>query len=46
MTVASIPERFVKSITHQYPLAKVIYPRHEPAYGAGLLALKALAGEW
>ena len=40
------PERFVKSITHQYPLAKVIYPRHEPAYGAGLLALKALAGEW
>ncbi|MDJ0796320.1 MAG: BadF/BadG/BcrA/BcrD ATPase family protein [Calothrix sp. MO_167.B12] len=35
-------ERFVKSIAHQFPLAKVIYPRHEPAYGAGMLALKAV----
>ena len=39
-------ERFVTSITHQFPLAKVIYPRHEAAYGAGLLALKTLSGEW
>jgi N-acetylglucosamine kinase len=37
-------ERFINSIAHQYPLVKVIYPQNEPAYGAGLLALKALAG--
>ncbi len=36
-------ERFVNSIAHQYPFAKVIYPQNEPAYGAGLLALKTLA---
>lgn len=39
----NLRERFVQSIAHQFPLARVIYPRHEPAYGAGLLALKALA---
>ena len=31
--------RFAASIAALAPLAKVIYPRHEPAYGAGLLAL-------
>ncbi|MBD2293311.1 ATPase [Anabaena sphaerica FACHB-251] len=39
-------ERFVNSIIDQYPLVNVIYPRYEPAYGAGLLALKALSGNW
>jgi N-acetylglucosamine kinase len=38
----NLRDKFVKYITHKYPLAKVIYPRHEPAYGAGLLALKQL----
>ena len=42
----NLRDRFIKSITHQYPLAKVIYPRYKPAYGAGLLALKALSREW
>ncbi|MHC5823991.1 MAG: N-acetylglucosamine kinase [Nostoc sp.] len=37
-------ERFINSIVHDYPLVNVIYPRYEPAYGAGLLALKALSG--
>ncbi|MFM7405190.1 MAG: N-acetylglucosamine kinase [Cuspidothrix sp.] len=35
-------ERFINSLIHKYPLVNVIYPRYEPAYGAGLLALKAL----
>ncbi|MBK1990133.1 ATPase [Sphaerospermopsis aphanizomenoides BCCUSP55] len=39
-------ERFVNFMIHKYPLVNIIYPRHEPAYGAGLLALKALAGNW
>jgi N-acetylglucosamine kinase-like BadF-type ATPase len=35
-------ERFEASLIKSKPLAKVIFPRHEPAYGAGLLALKTL----
>ncbi|WP_413171521.1 N-acetylglucosamine kinase [Anabaena azotica] len=35
-------ERFVNSLIDKYPLVNIIYPRHEPAYGAGLLALKML----
>lgn len=35
-------ERFEASLIKSNPLAKVIFPRHEPAYGAGLLALKTL----
>ena len=35
-------ERFVASLIERKPLAKVISPRYEPAYGAGLLALKTL----
>jgi hypothetical protein len=36
----------IVSIIHQHPLVNVIYPHHEPAYGACLLALKALSGNW
>jgi N-acetylglucosamine kinase-like BadF-type ATPase len=39
-----IREKFAASICTMYPLAKVICPRNEPAYGAGLLALQRLAG--
>ncbi|MCP6759654.1 MAG: ATPase [Fischerella sp. CENA71] len=35
-------ERFSASIFKKFPAAKVIWPRFEPAYGAGLLALKSL----
>ncbi len=35
-------DKFVKFINRKYPLAKVISPRHEPAYGAALLALKTV----
>ncbi len=35
-------ERFAASLSERQPLVKVIFPRHEPAYGAGLLALKTL----
>lgn len=35
-------ERFINSLIDKYPLVNIIYPRHEPAYGAGLLALKVL----
>lgn len=38
-----IRERFKASLVAQKPLANVIRPRHEPAYGAGLLAIKALS---
>lgn len=40
-----IREKFVISIHTMFPSAKVIFPRQEPAYGAGLLALSRLAGE-
>ncbi|MEC4817061.1 MAG: BadF/BadG/BcrA/BcrD ATPase family protein [Scytonema sp. PMC 1069.18] len=42
---SGIRERFIISICQFCPLAKVIFPRHEPAYGAGLLALRKLVGE-
>ncbi len=42
---SKIRERFATSILTEYPSAKVIFPRYEPAIGAGLLALKSLAGE-
>lgn len=38
-----IHERFTVSITKKFPYVKVIFPRYEPAYGAGLLALQRLA---
>jgi hypothetical protein len=38
-------ERFSASMSNKFPAAKVILPRYEPAYGAGLLALKSLVGE-
>ncbi|KAF3884773.1 MULTISPECIES: N-acetylglucosamine kinase [Nostocales] len=38
-------DKFAKSIRTMFPTAKVIFPRHEPACGAGLLALQRLAGE-
>lgn len=34
--------QFIQSVTEKYKNAKIIYPRFEPAYGAGLLALKQL----
>ncbi|WP_138501803.1 N-acetylglucosamine kinase [Nostoc sp. PA-18-2419] len=37
---SKIHERFAISIINKFPSIKVIYPRHEPAYGAGLLALQ------
>jgi N-acetylglucosamine kinase-like BadF-type ATPase len=38
-----IHERFTTSIVKKFPNIKVIFPRYEPAYGAGLLALQSLA---
>jgi N-acetylglucosamine kinase-like BadF-type ATPase len=35
-------EKFAVSIINKFLGIKVIYPKHEPAYGAGLLALKSL----
>ncbi|MBW4595946.1 MAG: N-acetylglucosamine kinase [Brasilonema angustatum HA4187-MV1] len=37
-----IREKFSASLLTMFPSAKVIFPRHEPAYGAGLLALNKL----
>lgn len=37
-----IRERFAASLMTMFPSAKVIFPRHEPALGAGLLALQSL----
>ncbi len=39
---SKIRERFEALIVTRSPFAKVILPRNEPAYGAGLLALNAL----
>ncbi|MEH2310118.1 MAG: BadF/BadG/BcrA/BcrD ATPase family protein [Nostoc sp.] len=36
----NIHERFAASIVKKFPEVKVIFPRYEPAYGAGLLALQ------
>ncbi|MEJ6486516.1 BadF/BadG/BcrA/BcrD ATPase family protein [Nostoc punctiforme UO1] len=35
-----IHERFAVSLVKKFPNVKVIFPRYEPAYGAGLLALQ------
>ncbi|MEH2206078.1 MAG: N-acetylglucosamine kinase [Nostoc sp.] len=35
-----IHERFAASLIKKFPNVNVIFPRHEPAYGAGLLALQ------
>ncbi|MBE9037906.1 N-acetylglucosamine kinase [aff. Roholtiella sp. LEGE 12411] len=35
-------EKFAASIINKFIGIKVIFPKHEPAYGAGLLALKSL----
>jgi N-acetylglucosamine kinase-like BadF-type ATPase len=35
-------ERFAASVTKTFPRVKVMFPQHEPAYGAGLVALKRL----
>ncbi|MEH1808850.1 N-acetylglucosamine kinase [Nostoc sp.] len=35
-----IHERFAASLVKKYPNVNVIFPRYEPAYGAGLLALQ------
>jgi N-acetylglucosamine kinase len=42
----NIHEIFAASIVTKFPSTTVIVPRYEPAYGASLLALKRLAGEW
>ncbi len=36
-------ERFSASVIQRNPLVQVIFPRYEPAYGAGLLALDTLS---
>ncbi|MEA5623334.1 N-acetylglucosamine kinase [Nostoc sp. UHCC 0251] len=35
-----IHERFAASLVKKFPNVRVIFPRYEPAYGAGLLALQ------
>ncbi|MGF1936267.1 MAG: N-acetylglucosamine kinase [Nostoc sp. ChiQUE02] len=35
-----IHERFAASLVKKFPNVKVIFPKYEPAYGAGLLALQ------
>ncbi|MEH2108151.1 N-acetylglucosamine kinase [Nostoc sp.] len=35
-----IHQRFVTSLVNKFPKVNVIFPRYEPAYGAGLLALQ------
>ncbi len=39
---SNIREKFIASISAEFGNARVILPRHEPAYGACLLALKQL----
>ncbi|OCQ94110.1 ATPase [Nostoc sp. MBR 210] len=40
---SQIHERFTTAIVNQFPQVKVIFPRYEPAYGAGFLALQSLS---
>jgi N-acetylglucosamine kinase-like BadF-type ATPase len=40
---SQIRDRFAASILHDFPLVRVILPKHDPAYGAGLLAMKQLS---
>ncbi|QSJ17798.1 N-acetylglucosamine kinase [Nostoc sp. UHCC 0702] len=42
---SKIHERFAVSLVKKFPRIKVILPKYEPAYGAGLLALQRLTGE-
>ncbi|MDZ7962096.1 MAG: BadF/BadG/BcrA/BcrD ATPase family protein [Aulosira sp. DedQUE10] len=39
---SKIHERFKASLSKKFPGVKVMFPKHEPAYGAGLLALQKL----
>lgn len=39
---ASVRNRFIHRIQAKTPTAEVIWPRYEPAFGAGLLSLQAL----
>ncbi|MBW4575015.1 MAG: ATPase [Aphanothece sp. CMT-3BRIN-NPC111] len=41
-SLSKLRDKFADGIISIAPLAKVIYPRYEPAYGAGLLALNTL----
>ncbi len=43
--LSKLRHRFTAEIATCAPLAKVIYPRNEPGYGAALLALNTLAGK-
>ncbi|MBD2356427.1 ATPase [Tolypothrix sp. FACHB-123] len=39
---AKMHQRFTASLNQNFPEVKVIFPKYEPAYGAGLLALQKL----
>ncbi|MCT7971378.1 N-acetylglucosamine kinase [Laspinema olomoucense] len=41
-SVCHLGDRMGESLRRQFPAVQVISPRHEPAYGAGLLALERL----
>lgn len=41
-SLANVRGRFITALTEIVPSATVIWARHEPAYGAGLLALQTL----
>jgi N-acetylglucosamine kinase len=40
--ISVMREKYAFSLVNQKPLVKIIVPRYEPAYGAGLLALNTL----
>ncbi|ALF52042.1 ATPase [Nostoc piscinale CENA21] len=40
---SQIHEKFTTAIVNHFPQVKVMFPRYEPAYGAGLLALQSLS---
>jgi N-acetylglucosamine kinase len=40
--ISGMQQRFATSMMEKHHLVKVIFPQHEPAYGAGLLALETL----
>jgi N-acetylglucosamine kinase-like BadF-type ATPase len=45
--ISVMRENYTSSLINQKPLVKIIVPRYEPAYGAGLLALNTLLeAEW
>ena len=43
---SGIREKFAESVAAIFPRAKVIWPRHEPAWGAGILALDGLSRKY